>query len=490
MTKMDTSSIVSHAITQIDEGPKKGSLIYYIKMFEIPNTNDLKRLYVELTTTNKLNQVVSLMDSQGRDVKRRGFKLFTLAYTLLVQSYKVSTDSNKSGTKRRHSVSSNESDAGEKSDYNNDQEPTTNGTVEESDTTTTTKKLKLANDAGTVTAFEQTKSKGETAQTSKTHLRVASIPNAFMECNSIPVMNAVALFGLYESRSNTALMGKIFVMIHRREFNNVRELCELIDRPLQALVQSVKHIDDSAYVKTINAEHRLDFVKSIFRTSVILRERTLSVFISDLDFKTYIDFIDSTIETTSTSNITVYPYHGAFLKWSIRCVIPSFKKSKLKQMLERFNVNPKDTIKDLLADLYASLREEEENNQQEKIKKCKVDQFDSTKIYYVFNKGSNHFYLDIYPAYKTINDVDYQLLMYKSCVYDVVSVDGKACVRDTWPERLNRVDLPKITLEEKNGQELNDIDSNQTVGVSWMENDLSYYRTFILKKPKSFTSSS
>lgn len=114
----------------------------------------------------------------------------------------------------------------------------------------------------------------------------------------------------------------------------------------------------------------------------------------------------------------------------------------------------------------------------------KSRRFDPNTVYTVF-RGPH-----VSVVCRTVDDDVYQIKMCRNCVYDVVGTRKMGVFVDkTWSEHLNTVDIkPKVIIKDYRGSELNELDENVGLGVSWMSPDgLAAYGTYTLSKNRKKT---
>ncbi|MGI4816400.1 MAG: hypothetical protein ACRYE7_00170, partial [Janthinobacterium lividum] len=227
---------------------------------------------------------------------------------------------------------------------------------------------------------------------------------------------------------------------------------------------------------------RKKIVINIMEVSDMIRDKNLSYCVLNLDYMLYLEV--AMIAANKNLYNSVNPYYALINMYIKKCIALCEQKKKVKEIFEQFDVNPTDTIMLILQNLKNMIDSEIKNSL------CTSDakntRFQPEVVYQVF-RGPPHFEKDVSVSCKSVGNDIVMNKYFKNCLFDVIGTKNLGLFHDkTWMERLDTVNsTPKVLISECLGKDLNNINENVNLGVSWIHNGCSSYKTFNIVKNRN-----
>lgn len=323
-------------------------------------------------------------------------------------------------------------------------------------------------------------SKTEASIYDKVKTRQSVVPSEMYRCRSIGARLATALFCLHDYKKEISI--KAIIAIYNNKYKTVEDVKELSSKSIYNINEELKHIDVDSF-KELPIEFRKTICFSILDIANLLCDRNITYILARMDYDLYLNTAISAVNKSAYNSIE--PFNALvsiFLKLGVEL---RNKNKKSKEIQDQFKVNPTETMMLILNNL-KSFREDELTSKRHADAKNVKSQmrFDPNTVYYCF-EGPLHFDSHVSIAYKMVGDDMYQVKYYKNCIFDVIGTKNELFYDKNWIERLEKLSVtPKVMIKEFTGAQLNEIDDNKSIGVSWMDNGKSYYKTFNITKSR------
>lgn len=323
-------------------------------------------------------------------------------------------------------------------------------------------------------------SKTEASIYDKVKTRQCVVPSEMYKCKSLGARLATALFCLHDYKKEIAI--KTIIAIHENRYKSVEHVIELSSKSIYDIGEELKHIEPETF-KDLPDDFRKIVCLSILDIANLLCDKNITYILARMDYDLYLNTAISAVNKFAYTSIE--PYNALiamFLKLGVEL---RNKNRKSKEIQDQFKVNPTETMTLILNNL-KSFREDELTNKRLSDSKNVKSQmrFDPDTVYHCF-EAPLHFDSHVSIAYKIVNDKTYQVKYYKNCIFDVIGTKDELFYDKNWIERLEQLKVtPKIMIKELTGAQLNEIDDNKSLGVSWMDNGKSYYKTFNITKSR------
>jgi len=333
------------------------------------------------------------------------------------------------------------------------------------------------NDADNVLFNTSSKmSKTEACLYGKVKTRHSVVPLEMFKCKSQGVRMAVAMFCLHDYKKD--INTKVFIAIHNEKFKTVEDIILLSSKPVVDINAALRDCNVNAF-KELDYNFRKRTVINIMEVSDMIRDKSVSYCALNLDYTLYLDM--AIIAANKNIYNSVNPYYAFINMYIKKCIALCEQKKKVKEIFEQFNVNATDTMMLILGNLKCMIDSEIKNAQC--IADSKIMRFEPEIVYQVF-RGPPHFERHVSVSCKYVGNDIVMSKYFKNCLFDVIGTKNLGLFHDkTWMERLDSVNItPKVLISECLGKDLNNINENVSLGVSWMDNGCSAYKTFNIVK--------
>lgn len=424
---------------------------YYKYIREGRGTKTPKK-YFEIPST--ITQIISEVDNKNVSFKKQFIVVSVLLHELLKKNNQdknktccsddVSTVEN-SSRKRKHS-SSSDNDA--------------------------------ADDNALFNTSPSMMSKTEACLYGKLKTRHSVVPLEMFKCKSHGVRMAVAMFCLHDYKKD--INTKVFIAIHNERFKTVEDVIVLSSKPVVEMNAMLKDYNVNAF-KELDYNLRKIAVMNIMEVSDMIRDKSVSYCAFNLDYTLYLDM--AMIAANKNVYNSMNPYYALVNMYIKKCIALCEQKKKLKEIFEQFNVNATDTMMLILVNLKCMNDSEIKNAQC--IADSKNMRFEPEIVYQVF-RGPPRFERHVSVSCKNVGNDIVMSKYFKNCLFDVIGTKNLGIFHDkTWMERLDSVNItPKVLINECLGKDLNNINENVSLGVSWIDNGCSAYKTFNIVKTR------
>lgn len=349
-----------------------------------------------------------------------------------------------------------------------------------------TKKTKIqrSNSCSSEESFTTTNrakmSKTEASIYDKVKTRQSVVPTEMYRCRSLGARLATALFCLHDYKKEISI--KTIIAIYNNKYKTVEDVKDLSSKSIYSINEELKQVDVDSF-KELPMEFRKTICLSILDIANLLCDRNITYILARMDYDLYLTTAIAAVNKSAYTSIE--PFNALvsmFLKLGVEL---RNKNKKSKEIQDQFKVNPTETMMLILNNLKSFREDELANKYLLDAKNVKSQmRFDPDTVYYCF-EGPLHFDSHVSIAYKMVGDEMYQVKYYKNCIFDVIGTKNELFYDKTWIERLEKLSVtPKVMIKKFTGTQLNEIDDNKSIGVSWMDNGKSYYKTFNITKSR------
>lgn len=332
------------------------------------------------------------------------------------------------------------------------------------------------------------------------------IPNNFLNCSSLPIKIAVALF-LKPSCTESLKRDFIFSIL-----NDTKKMVTVDDVIAFCHTQCISGIRE--YIKNIDKltstePQRKNLICGLIESAEILKDRACAKLAICISLNGYVTLLKSYLDLGKLDSIIAFePLINLYIKESIAKRNQEEERLKLHN---QFKIDPKATINDVINGLPPP-----QSKLSNSTTKSIIFKDDQTYEYY---KGAPNYTRDIITTYHNENGRRYRIQTYNDCLYDVigytVEVDNnnnnnndqtvttsnnnnyngqsqdhhhvrhELYDRMSWSNRLNLIHFrTKIRIEQADSKELNEYCGGPTdITISWFDdNGTCCSKTIALKK--------